>query len=315
MAQADYIIANAPGAAVRGDINDNLQAIVTLNSGSGAPADVFPYMFWADTASGKIKQRNAANTAWIEIGDIDVAHWNLLQRLKESGGATLAVGAIPDGYPVVRVGGNLIGQGVRRIRESGGADLPMGAVADGEFLKRVGSELKGDPSTVPPGIILPYGGTSAPTGYLMCLGTEVSRATYAALFAIIGTAFGSGNETTTFNLPNLQQRVPLGKAASGTGSTLGGVGGAIDHTHTGPSHNHKWYEQHPDINTTDQTYNSGGTAINFNGPTSKEFGRFSMPPGPDSRFPDQDYFTANAGTGATGTNNPPYQVVNYIIKT
>lgn len=147
MAQSDYTIANAPGAVVRGDINDNLQAIVTLNSGSGAPADTFPYMFWVDTATGKIKQRNSANTAWIEIGDVNTDFWNLLQRIRETGGPTiLSLGSIPDGFPVVRVGSNLIGQGVRRIRESGGADLPMGSVPDGNFLKRVGSQIIGTES-------------------------------------------------------------------------------------------------------------------------------------------------------------------------
>jgi len=151
MAQADYAIANAAGAVVRGDINDNLEAIVTLNSGSGAPADTFPYMFWVDTTSAKIRQRNAANTAWIEIGDIDVAYWNLIQRLKESGGTVLSAGSIPDGYPVVRVGSNLIGQGVRRIRESGGVDLPMGTVADGQILSRVGNEIKGISDYLPDG--------------------------------------------------------------------------------------------------------------------------------------------------------------------
>lgn len=92
--------------------------------------------------------------------------------------------------------------------------------------------------SVPTAAILPYGGASAPTGYLLCNGNAVSRTTYSALFAIVGTTFGSGDGSTTFNVPNLQQRFPLGKAASGTGATLGGTGGAIDHTHTGPSHTH-----------------------------------------------------------------------------
>ena len=87
-------------------------------------------------------------------------------------------------------------------------------------------------------MITPYGGTAAPTGWLICDGTAVSRATYAALFAIVATAFGVGDGSTTFNLPDLRQRFPLGKAAAGTGSTLGGTGGDIDHTHTGPSHTH-----------------------------------------------------------------------------
>lgn len=85
---------------------------------------------------------------------------------------------------------------------------------------------------LPAGVTLPYGGTTAPSGYLLCDGTAVSRTAYAALFAILSTTYGSGDGSTTFNLPDLRQRFPMGKAASGTGSTLGGTGGTIDHTHT-----------------------------------------------------------------------------------
>lgn len=91
---------------------------------------------------------------------------------------------------------------------------------------------------VPAGSILATGRATAPSGFLLCDGTAVSRTTYADLFTAISTAFGAGDGSTTFNLPDLRQRFPLGKAASGTGATLGGTGGAIDHVHTGPSHTH-----------------------------------------------------------------------------
>lgn len=67
---------------------------------------------------------------------------------------------------------------------------------------------------VPPGTILNYGGTSVPAGYLICDGSAVSRTTYASLFASIGTAFGIGNGTTTFNLPDLRGRFVRGVDAS-----------------------------------------------------------------------------------------------------
>lgn len=85
---------------------------------------------------------------------------------------------------------------------------------------------------MPAGAIVMYGAAAAPSGYLLCDGSAVSRTTFAALFAIIGTTFGAGDGSTTFNVPNFRQRFPIGKAASGTGSTLGGTGGAIDHSHT-----------------------------------------------------------------------------------
>jgi microcystin-dependent protein len=93
-------------------------------------------------------------------------------------------------------------------------------------------------SIVPTGAVLPFAGPSAPGGFLLCNGAAVSRTTYAALWNAISSTFGPGDGSTTFNLPDLRQRFPLGVAASGTGNDLGETGGAIDHTHTGPSHTH-----------------------------------------------------------------------------
>ena len=67
MAEHDYSIANDTGANVRADINNALSAIVSQNSKATAPSTTFAYMFWADTGSGILKQRNAANDGWISI--------------------------------------------------------------------------------------------------------------------------------------------------------------------------------------------------------------------------------------------------------
>lgn len=87
-------------------------------------------------------------------------------------------------------------------------------------------------ASAPVGSILPVGLSAAPQGYLLCDGTAVSRSRYTRLFQAIGTTFGTGDGSTTFSLPDLRQRFPLGKAASGTGSTLAETGGAIDHAHS-----------------------------------------------------------------------------------
>lgn len=91
---------------------------------------------------------------------------------------------------------------------------------------------------LPVGALIPFAGSSAPDGFLLCNGDAVSRTTYAELFAEIGTTFGEGDGSTTFNLPDFRGRMAIGVAASGTASALGETGGAIDHTHTGPSHSH-----------------------------------------------------------------------------
>ena len=74
--QHDYVIDNASGAVVRGDINDVLQAIVSLNYGDNQPTTRYPYQWWADTSANILKIRNSANDAWINVltlaGGVDV---------------------------------------------------------------------------------------------------------------------------------------------------------------------------------------------------------------------------------------------------
>ncbi len=71
MAQHDYVIANGTGAAVRSDLNNALAAIVSNNSGATEPATMYAYQWWADTSTGLLKLRNAANNAWITLRELD----------------------------------------------------------------------------------------------------------------------------------------------------------------------------------------------------------------------------------------------------
>jgi hypothetical protein len=71
MAQADYVVANDTGAAVRSDLNGQLAAIVSNNSGATEPATMYAYQWWADTTTGLLKLRNSANSAWIELRQLD----------------------------------------------------------------------------------------------------------------------------------------------------------------------------------------------------------------------------------------------------
>ena len=74
---------------------------------------------------------------------------------------------------------------------------------------------------IPTATIVPWSSASVPSGFLECDGTAVSRSTYSALFAIVGTTYGAGDGSTTFNTPDLQDNTPVGK--SGT-KTLGSTG-------------------------------------------------------------------------------------------
>lgn len=80
---------------------------------------------------------------------------------------------------------------------------------------------------------------SAPTGWLICDGSAISRTTYAALLAIIGTTYGAGDGSTTFNLPNFKGRIPIGRnSAVAQVDTLNKQFGSLAHTHSVPGHDH-----------------------------------------------------------------------------
>lgn len=80
MSQHDYVIANQSGLNFRSDLNNALLAIVSQNSGATAPATTYAFMPWADTSGGTpiLKYRNAANSAWVTIGDLSLTNLGLL---------------------------------------------------------------------------------------------------------------------------------------------------------------------------------------------------------------------------------------------
>ena len=113
------------------------------------------------------------------------------------------------------------------------------------------SQLGGS-SAIPIGSVLDYWGATPPEGYLFAAGQEISRSTYAALFAVIGTTAGLGNGSTTFNLPDYRGRIGAGRENMATpattrlntlsSSSLGATGGAQTHTLTEaqmPAHDHE----------------------------------------------------------------------------
>lgn len=131
--------------------------------------------------------------------------------------------------------------------------LPAGDGTSGQVLQTDGAATLSwttpASATTPAGTVAAYAGSSAPSGWLLCGGQAVSRTTYATLFAVIGTVYGSGDGSTTFNVPDLRGRVVAGidnmggstasritNAVAGiVGTTLGAAGGdqALQaHTHT-----------------------------------------------------------------------------------
>ena len=171
-------------------------------------------------------------------------------------------------------------------------------------------------SLVPPGSLLMFAGAVAPEGYLICDGAAISRTTYNVLFAAIGVVFGAGNGTTTFNLPDLRGRGPLGVGTGGglTARALGASGGAETVTLTTdemPAHSH--------------THNANGGAGSGADPAtglSYSNGANTASAGLDVTNGEPNLYTTpialsinNAGGGDPHANMAPFLAVNFIIKT
>lgn len=160
------------------------------------------------------------------------------------------------------------------------------------------------------GDLKPTAATSAPPGWLLCQGQLLDRTTYADLFAVIGTAYGVGDGSTTFGLPDLQGRVPVGADSAGAHMpnqhpVLGAAGGEERHTLLVAElaeHTHQYVDLQP--------YNGGSV-----------WGQSSagVPPGGISYGTQSQIVTSqginNASKNQPHQNMPPYQAVNWTIKT
>lgn len=187
-------------------------------------------------------------------------------------------------------------------------------------------------ASIPSGAITAFGGSSIPSGWLICGGQAVSRTTYSALFSAIGTTYGTGDGSTTFNVPDLTSRFPAGKGASTWSDTLNEQGGSAQavvvththtfgHTHSGSTTAGEGAHTHlidvrldpiqgssGAVGTSNSVANSTRTIPSNNSAHQHSFATDA-----------QNTTTVPAPAGATAASNtanlPPYIVVNYIIKT
>ena len=196
-----------------------------------------------------------------------------------------------------------------------------------------------EPNPIPAGAMMAWASDVIPANWLLCDGTAVSRSTYASLFAIIGTQYGSGDGTTTFNLPNLKGRTIVGKDGSQTEfDVLGETGGAKTHTLTTaemPSHTHIQDSHNHTQNAHGHSINDPGHMHYMDQGPYTGGGNYT-PPGSDNRYQgnaptrssttgisinnatatNQATTATNQSTGGGGAHNnlQPYIVLNYIIK-
>ena len=157
----------------------------------------------------------------------------------------------------------------------------------------VSNEINDVISTYRPkaGFIYPLASSVVPEGFLLCDGAAYSRTEYPELFTAIGTIYGAGDGSTTFNVPNLATRVPVG---TGTGYALGATGGEEKHTLTAaemPSHSHHYGVQIYGNTVGNATLSGNASAASLNKESSV------------------------AGGSQPHNNMQPYTVVNYIIAT
>lgn len=192
-------------------------------------------------------------------------------------------------------GNFIVGNGTNWVAESGATARTSLGLGD--------AAVENVTDIMPVGVILPYGGSSAPTGFLLCDGDAVSRTTYSALFAAIGTSFGVGNGSTTFNLPDMRGRVPLGldnlggvsanTVTNAAADSIGGTEGAEDHTLIVAelaSHTHSYTI----ATNRNNTGSSSGTT--------------------DYWVNDTSALTGSNGSNTAHNNMQPYLTTNYIIR-
>jgi hypothetical protein len=125
-----------------------------------------------------------------------------------------------------------------QLSVAGGGTGLTSVGTSGNVLTSNGSAwVSSTPTYVPTGGMMMWGTASAPTGYLLCNGAAVSRSTYSALFAVLGTTYGSGDGSTTFNLPDFRDRFPVGAGTTYSANSTGGSANAtlVSHTHTATS--------------------------------------------------------------------------------
>ena len=166
---------------------------------------------------------------------------------------------------------------------------------------------------IPTATIVPWSSASVPSGFLECDGTAVSRSTYATLFGIVGTTYGAGDGSTTFNTPNLADNVPVGKSGTKALASTGGANTATSTGNVGGS----------TANATLSTAQLASHSHSFTGQSSQPGGGVYT-----GRYNNITVNTSSTGSGSGHSHNmsatfsgdatsviQPYLTLIYIIKT
>lgn len=195
----------------------------------------------------------------------------------------------------------------------------------GKIYNNVSSGTSGDIAGIPIGGIITFAGWPLPVGYLRCDGTAYSRTTYSELFTLIGTSYGSGDGSTTFNVPNFSGKVAVGVGTAttkywsrGTSTSSETVSVPLQsHTHSGPSHTHSMSHGHGDTFSTadagshwhqigtdhDSAKGSYGHTVHNNTSGAERYNGYTSSAGSHSHTVNGSVsnYTGNTGSGGTGS--------------
>lgn len=312
-------------------ISGNAGADPTINWAEGmAPASIndsgrammASVAQWRDDISGTITTSGT-------LTDYTLASNQGFDTLAHMNGAMIAfVPHITCGVPVTL---NVDGLGAKPLRTSPGIEVGAATLiqgtpyavtynnSDGVFYLQ---NFFGSSFVVPVGGMIPYLGSTAPnSNFVLPFGQAISRAAFATLFALTGTAFGAGDGTTTFNVPDMRDRAPFGLGNMGgvdagritvaggnfDGAVIGGTGGAQNHTLTTaemPAHSH-----------TATTTENGAHSF-FQGPATSIQGAAGSGNLQPSAVAAISLTTTidNAGSGGAHTSMPPAIMLPYILR-
>ena len=292
-------------------VQNGTSQIATFTQGSGANVSVAAgkqAIIFADGAG--------SGAAVTEIKPIPADGSIVTATLADD--AVTAAKIADDAVGAAAVADNSIGASAINISGNGTSGQAVVSDGDGSFSY--------ESNIVPSGALMPYAGTSAPTGFLLCDGSAVSRTTYATLFSAISTTYGSGDGSSTFNLPDLRGRVVAGQDDMGgasanrltdqtgglNGDTLGDTGGSETHTLTTAqlaSHTHTFSDTDSHTVSFPRTLIPGAAAnsVNVDGSGQRHDG--------GTLTVSISGTTSSTGSGSAHNNVQPTIILNYIIKT
>ena len=303
----NFPIPNDTGANVLADINENVRANATNNSGSTTPPITLAHQFFVDESTNPdtLRIRNASNNGFIELGKLQTN----LGHMPDTGGSFSGNISVPSGNagsPSIQLNdadtgfylsaandiGITTGGAVRlNVNSNGltvnaGKELRLKDPQDNNYLAlkspalssdltftlpnsdgNAGDKLESDGNGnlslqpvqgVPTGSVHVMATTTVPSGYLECAGQYISRTTYANLFAIIGTTWGT-NASTNFRLPDLRGQFVRGWA--NTSSVDSGRSFASSQSSQNLSHNHSYSGGSVSVSGANHRHNARGFSL------------------------------------------------------